>query len=533
MGRNARYHRWEAIDVKKRILSLILTAVLTAGILCALTLPARAWEEDSAEIDGRRIYAVKTTGYLLVVGQDHILWAYDARNGWAAQEVMRDVQMISLYDERGVVLNVFALKTDGTVWHTQDGTWDFDRGYDGLLTQPVQVMSGVKDISDSRVLTSDGAVLQLQRSGSGWEALPTGETGVESFRQLTIRIILERNRERWTDSMPREDEIATCPDDNFILTKGGELWSWGWSNYGSLGRGADYDWDATMYTGEDKWMVASLEYYYPEVMLTEVTACWGGVNSQMFALRRDGTVWTWGDGEPAMSHGVDYYSVEVTLPEDLTGWTPRQISDTFSYRDLYLSFDSLCLRFYRDGRLILNPERENVRLNDWLAAPSNETPFADVDPGAYYYGAVKWALDAGVTTGIAADAFGPEDSVTRAQAATFLWRAMGKPRPGTEENPFADVPADAYYRDAVLWAVERGITKGTDDEHFSPDQTCSTAHILTFLYRALGLGTDGWYAEAGEWAQGEGLLTGTGARGEPGEDCPRASVVTFLYRALA
>jgi len=90
-----------------------------------------------------------------------------------------------------------------------------------------------------------------------------------------------------------------------------------------------------------------------------------------------------------------------------------------------------------------------------------------------------------------------------------------------------------YFYEAVLWAVENGITLGTSATVFSPKNTCSTAHMITFLYRTLGIGSDGWYKDAAAWAQNEGLLTGTGANVVPGENCPRANVVTFLYRKLA
>ena len=115
---------------------------------------------------------------------------------------------------------------------------------------------------------------------------------------------------------------------------------------------------------------------------------------------------------------------------------------------------------------------------------------------------------------------------------TFLWRAVGCPEPTKKDNPFVDVAETAYYYKAVLWALEKGITKGTDDTHFTPEQTCSTAHILTFLYRTLGVGTDGWYAVAEAWAKGAGVLDGLTITVAPGVDCPRRDVVLFLFRTV-
>src|SRR5699024_7733972 len=112
--------------------------------------------------------------------------------------------------------------------------------------------------------------------------------------------------------------------------------------------------------------------------------------------------------------------------------------------------------------------------------------FTDISADAYYYDAVEWAVDQEITTGTSDLTFGPDDTCTRAQAVTFLWRAAGAPEPSDDRNPFRDVGADAYYHDAVLWAVENGITSGTGDAVFSPDESCSRAQIVTFLYRQAG-----------------------------------------------
>ncbi len=162
-------------------------------------------------------------------------------------------------------------------------------------------------------------------------------------------------------------------------------------------------------------------------------------------------------------------------------------------------------------------------------------PFVDVFDDDYYYDAVLWAYYAEpqVTNGIDATPFGPDNTVTRGQAVTFLWRAMGCPEPSSTDNPFEDVAEGKYYYKAVLWAVEKGITNGTDATHFTPNQTCSTAHIITFLYRTMGIGDNGWYQVAEAWAKGAGLLDGLDITVAPKVDCPRCNVVLFLYRQLA
>ncbi len=164
-----------------------------------------------------------------------------------------------------------------------------------------------------------------------------------------------------------------------------------------------------------------------------------------------------------------------------------------------------------------------------------ENPFEDLNTTDYYYDAVLWAYNAEpqVTNGMDATHFGPANTVTRGQAVTFLWRAMGCPEPTSTTNPFEDVTESKYFYKPVLWAVEKGITNGTDATHFTPNQTCSTAHIITFLYRTMGIGTNGWGKESEEWARASGLLDGLDVTVAPGVDCPRSDVVLYLYRELA
>ena len=176
-----------------------------------------------------------------------------------------------------------------------------------------------------------------------------------------------------------------------------------------------------------------------------------------------------------------------------------------------------------------------------------DSGFSDVPGTAYYADAVNWAVEQGITNGTAAGKFTPDGDCTRAQIVTFLWRANGSRVPETSENPFTDVPADAWYADAVLWAVENGITIGTSDTTFSPEQTCTRAHAVTFLWRAMGkedptlilnpfldVASDAYYSDAVLWAVEKGITTGTTPLTfSPDQTCTRAQIVTFLYRALA
>ena len=169
--------------------------------------------------------------------------------------------------------------------------------------------------------------------------------------------------------------------------------------------------------------------------------------------------------------------------------------------------------------------------------------FVDVATGSYYEDAVDWAVENGITQGTDDTHFSPDGICTRAQAVTFLWRAAGSPKPETRTMPFADVPAGSYYYDAVLWAVENGITKGTSDTTFSPNMTCSRAQIVAFLWRSekspaagtanpfADVKSDAYYADAVLWAVKEDITMGTtNTTFSPDADCTRAQIVTFLWR---
>ena len=171
--------------------------------------------------------------------------------------------------------------------------------------------------------------------------------------------------------------------------------------------------------------------------------------------------------------------------------------------------------------------------------------FVDVPAGSYYEDAVAWAVANGITTGTDATHFAPDGSCTRAQAVTFLWRAAGSPAPESTTMPYADVPAGSYYHDAVLWAVEQGITKGTSETTFSPNDTCTRAQIVTLLWRAekapaaggsnhfADVKSNAYYADAVLWAVAEGITKGTtDTTFSPNADCTRAQIVTFLWRSM-
>ena len=175
----------------------------------------------------------------------------------------------------------------------------------------------------------------------------------------------------------------------------------------------------------------------------------------------------------------------------------------------------------------------------------SENPFTDVPSGAYYEDAVIWAVNNGITGGTSATTFVPNGFCTRAQAVTFLWRAAGSPAPKSTAMPFTDVPAGSYYYDAVLWAIENGVTKGTSDTTFSPNANCSRGQIVTFLWRSqmspdaaaanpfTDVVADAYYTSAVLWAVERNITGGTSATTfSPSANCTRAQIVTFIYRCM-
>ena len=193
---------------------------------------------------------------------------------------------------------------------------------------------------------------------------------------------------------------------------------------------------------------------------------------------------------------------------------------------------------------------ENVRRThtiEVIFTKANGNPqtgvFVDVATGSYYEDAVDWAVENGITKGTDDSHFSPDGICTRAQAVTFLWRTAGSPKPETRAMPFTDVPVGSYYYDAVLWAVENGITKGTSDTTFSPNMTCSRAQIVAFLWRSekspatgtanpfADVKSTAYYADAVLWAVKENITKGTTSTTfSPNADCTRAQIVTFLWR---
>ena len=195
------------------------------------------------------------------------------------------------------------------------------------------------------------------------------------------------------------------------------------------------------------------------------------------------------------------------------------------------------------GKYTFTMPAGKVTIKADFIAQTVDSVFADVSADAYYYEAVKWAADKRITGGIGDSLFAPNQSCTRAQIVTFLWRAAGSPEPKSTNHPFADVSSSSYYEKAVLWAVENGITEGTSDTTFASGTICTRAQGAALLYRAAGspvvsgsaaftdVADSAYYADAVKWATEQGITKGiSSSLFGPDATCTRAQIVTFLYR---
>ena len=246
---------------------------------------------------------------------------------------------------------------------------------------------------------------------------------------------------------------------------------------------------------------------------------------------------------PSVKHGDVTVSPKSASKGDTVTITVKPDSgyelDTLTVKDA--SGSKIKVKDKGDGKFTFTMPASKVTVSAEFAEIET-LDFADVPTDAYYYEAVKWAAKKGITGGIGNGLFGPNQPCTRAQIVTFLWRAACSPEPKTMSS-FADVSMDAYYAKAVAWAVENGITTGTGDGKFSPDATCTRAQSVTFLFRAIGklvdskaefsdVLADSYYANAVDWAVENGVTNGIGdGLFGPDNSCTRAQIVTFLYRA--
>ncbi len=295
------------------------------------------------------------------------------------------------------------------------------------------------------------------------------------------------------------------------------------------GAGGDYDFiawpasgsfPATLFGGGIAWSVTldPAQYTAPDQTALTVT------------LRResDAQTWTFSGAQPYSVGSGDFFNVNNS------GYG---VSNCIIFRPAGVSAYDGLYSVSIEGLKTVDGNEASISYQVDFFTPGDkgvDTGFADVPKDAYYASAVKWAVENGVTTGTSLSTFSPNDTCTRGQVVTFLWRACGSPEPAPTENPFYDVSESEYWYKPVLWAVEKGITSGYSPHMFHPNDTCTRAHIVTFLWRAGGspdkTGTGNWWDDPVNWARGAGVLDGTSRDFVPADECPRCDVVTYLYR---
>lgn len=352
----------------------------------------------------------------------------------------------------------------------------------------------------------------------------------------------------------------------FALSDQGELYSWGDNRCGAVGCGPVYDYHTqgcfVPFDDVSEPGLVGLSVYVskPTKILDDTVSIYDS-GSGIYAKTADGQLWQWGDAPQGARAPHDkeenaYYPGRTQMPDGYyciprpySGVEPAfgraddpDIPRTYIEEDGVLSFKGGREERQRTSFTWNDILKGDGSVDTYIGGSSGSALFDDVSENAYYYAPVKWAVESGVTTGTGARTFSPEQRCTRAQIIAFLWRAAGSPEPSGSSSPFADVTTGAYYYKAALWAYENDILP---DGKFYPDETCTRSMAVDFMWQAAGCPTasdsafedvpsDAGYAQAVAWAVEKKITAGTSETAfSPDQACTRAQIVTFLYRYAA
>lgn len=473
----------------------------------------------------------------------------------------------------------FVILNDNTVYLLfRDGSlWAFE--FPSMSITIIKKTKIATEVSQLREIYHDQdgiAIGYLKEDGSLYSAYPRGgpvgtleATNVLRFADANAYItrdhILHYSTQSGFKSMNGfSDVYVPRRSTYYALSDNGDLYAWGYNSHGDVGCGSGYDYSDDILLGvgggPDEGITGIGIYISdPSKILENVQSIYAFKERYygIYAIDNNGQMWKWGD-DPIGAR-VPYKNGEFSKGDIIKPGVqycyPRPvetIAQPFEYvNSIKIAPDgTLSLLTFGDKSeyTCIQPQWRDVLKKNGEEIGANRidetTGMTDVDVKAYYYDGVQWAISKGIAHGTSKSRFSPAAPCTRAQVVTFLWRAAGSPVP-TGTASFADVPADAYYRDAVLWAVETGITNGTGADAFSPNATVDRAQTVTFLYRyagspaASGGGFDdvdsgSYYADAVAWAVSQEITNGTSPTTfAPASNCTRGQTVTFLFRALA
>ena len=493
--------------MKKRFLAFALSGMLAFSALAVQ--PVQAATAIPAEGSIAECFVWEDGRAFSVVNENSELWFYYLKkigntlqyrsDSSQTRCLMTGVEMIAEGNN-----DLMVLKKDGTLW-----TYHYYR-YGNKIMGPLKLMDNVEKVVangmyDFGVLKKDGTLYNIEPSRENYldkvlnaaeyttKVLNTGVTDVCADKYYL------KGNEVWyfwssetklEKTLPFSDgeKIYGNSSAYFVLTEDGDLWSWGDNDRGMLGNGGQHDsYGSIFYVGSlrEGWKVIPLKNSKPTKILEDIERVWAEWK-EMYAIEKDGTTWVWGDGE---NHMVYVYANgmfgERKNAKDTKGYTPRKT--TVTEWNCSPDYRQVVLRadgtIWTDGSDVVD-DNTLTYVGRWMGTEPQPL-FKDVPLNLYCAEPVEWAVDKNITSGTSATTFSPDQNCSQAHILTFLWKAAGKPAVSMD-NPFTNkaISAGQYYYNAFLWAYAEGLI---DDVNLSPDAGCSRSDVVSYLWKLEGM----------------------------------------------